>query len=135
MLLLTLAAGMVLFAVSIVSAQPYHNPSPACRPLNNNACPSPGGGVTTAPASPTDSPTPSESVKGGVIVDPNDPNVENETEDEVLGVAVEEPQERTPTALPFTGADLVLFLMIAGATIATGTALVRLTRRRKEGGV
>jgi hypothetical protein len=45
--------------------------------------------------------------------------------DEVLG-------KRPPSNLPFTGADLTLFVITGVAAIATGTILVRRTRARRQ---
>jgi hypothetical protein len=40
--------------------------------------------------------------------------------------------KRPPSNLPFTGADLTLFVITGVAAIATGTILVRRTRARKQ---
>jgi hypothetical protein len=46
-------------------------------------------------------------------------------DDEILG-------KKPPSVVPFTGADVTLFIITGVAAIATGTVLVRRTRGRRH---
>ncbi|HUG08080.1 MAG TPA: hypothetical protein VMP13_04200 [Acidimicrobiia bacterium] len=53
-------------------------------------------------------------------------------EDEVLDVEIENDDEVVSGQLPFTGLPLEQVLPIAGGALATGAAMVRAARERKE---
>jgi LPXTG-motif cell wall-anchored protein len=123
-LLLVASALMVLVTAGIVSAQPYNQPNP------------PGTSVTTGPAVPGDFPAPCRCPDdtevgdgGGVVVKPVDP-IATEVKGKQVVLGEPEPQERAPTALPLTGADLLLYVLVGGGAVMLGVALVGRSRRR-----
>ena len=62
-------------------------------------------------------------ISGGNLEQPNNPNIQGITEDR--GVA-----DNESGSLPFTGADITLFVVIGLAAIGTGAVIVRKTRPR-----
>ena len=62
-------------------------------------------------------------ISGGNLEQPKNPNIQGITEDR--GVADDE-----SGSLPFTGADITLFVVIGLAAIGTGAVIVRKTRAR-----
>lgn len=83
-----------------------------------------GAATNTGPKDPYSSP--SDSVLPSRITTPP-PRTHSAVPppDQILG-------KRPPNNLPFTGADVTLFVITGVAAIATGTVLVRRTRARRE---
>ena len=79
------------------------------------------GGPATAQTDPYSTQTPS--VLPTRITDDKEPRIQPEVQGERT-----EPQARDDAVLPFTGGDVILFLVIGAAAVGVGFVIVRRTR-------
>jgi LPXTG-motif cell wall-anchored protein len=66
-----------------------------------------------------------EKISGGNLQEPRNPSIQGITEEQ--GTA-----DDTTGSLPFTGADITLFVVIGLAAIGTGALIIRKTRARPQ---
>lgn len=91
------------------------------------------GTIASAQESPPYPPTPPPSPT--VSVEPSvEPTVVVKPTREAPDVVAPESEERGPgsAVLPFTGGDLILFIIIGASAVALGMVVTRLARRRSE---